>query len=97
NCGRREIDQALDEYMAIGSFLDDGLSNQVELDLQNLMVATGRTFKDSEIEQFRAVQRQANRWTYLGSGLTHDRFLDTVEKLSPVARRRIEEMSPDFC
>ena len=91
-----QIDRAFEDYLAIGSFLDDGLSKQVELDLQSLMVATGRTFVDSEIEKYRKIQRQANRWTYLGSGMTHERFLETVGKLSPEAGKKFEELGAMF-
>jgi hypothetical protein len=42
------------------------------------------------------VQHQANRWTYIGSGLVHPKFLMTLERLSPVQRKRIEEIAPVF-
>jgi hypothetical protein len=37
------------------------------------------------------------RWTYLGTGMTHPNFLDTVEAIKPAARKQIEEMAPAFC
>ena len=37
------------------------------------------------------------RWTYLGSAMTHPQFLRTVGEISPNARTQIEEMSKAFC
>ncbi|HEX5875455.1 MAG TPA: hypothetical protein VFY60_12475 [Pyrinomonadaceae bacterium] len=43
------------------------------------------------------MQLRANRWTYLGTGMTHERVLETLESLTPRARQRIESISPVFC
>ncbi len=95
-CRPEEIDRACDEYAEIGALLDGGLQRQVELDLEALQRATGRRLDDAERERFVAVQRQATRWTFLGSGMTHPRFLAVVEKLRPAARVRIEAMAATF-
>ncbi len=92
-----EIMSAVEEYLEIGGFLDNGLAQQVEFDLQSFTEATGRTLNEEEQAQFREVQRQANRWTYLGSGMTHERVLETLESLIPRARQRIDDISPAFC
>jgi hypothetical protein len=59
--------------------------------------ATGRVLTEDERVQLMAVQRQATRWTYLGSGMTHPNFLATVERLRPAARTRLEQVAPTFC
>ena len=43
-----------------------------------------------------AQQHQAARWTYLGSGLVHERFQATLEAISPKAAARIAEAAPMF-
>jgi hypothetical protein len=91
-----EIEAAFEGYVEIGGFLDAGTAQQVEFDMEAFMSATGRTLSESEKEEFRRVQRQANRWTYLGSGMTHRNFLASLEKLSPEARARVESMVPAF-
>jgi hypothetical protein len=96
-CKPEDIERAVDEYLEIGGFLDDGLAQQVEFDMESFTAATGRELSASEKEEFRKVQRQANRWTYLGSGMTHERVLKTFESLSPAARKRVESISPAFC
>ena len=92
-----EIERAVDEFLEIGGFLDDGMRQQTLLDLESFERATGRTLSEGEREIFKSVQHQANRYTYIGSGLTHPRFLETVGKLSPAQRARIEEVAPIFC
>ena len=96
-CGPDEINQAVDEYIEIGGLLDSGLTQQMALDLDALARAAGRRLTDSERGQFMNVQRQALRWTFLGSGMTHPSFLATLGDLSPAARARIEQIAPTFC
>ena len=93
----KEILNGVEEYLAIGGFIDNGLTQQVEFDLASLISATGRQFTDQQQEEFRRIQRQANRWTYLGSGMTHPKVLETLESLSPKARERVETVSVAFC
>jgi len=92
-----EIMQGVEEYLAIGSFIDGGLAQQVEFDMESFVRATGRQLTGYEQEEFRLVQRQANRWTYLGTGMTHDKVLETLGNLTPKARQRVESISPAFC
>ena len=96
-CTPEEIDRALDEYLEIGGFLDQGLAEQTRLDLKAWTQARGRAPDVEEEARFVEVQRQANRWTYLGSGMTHPQFLTTLGELRPAARQRIEEVSQAFC
>ena len=91
-----EIEKAVDEYLEIGGFLDEGLKQQAILDRESFERAAGFKLSTSERADFLAIQHRANRWTYLGSGMTHPRFLATLEKLSPAQRRRIEEIAPVF-
>ena len=92
-----EIMKAVEEYIEIGGFIDGGLTQQVDLDMDSFIRATGRQLADNEKEEFRRVQLQANRWTYLGSGMTHEKVLETLGNLTPLARQRIESISPAFC
>jgi hypothetical protein len=92
-----QILHGVEEYLAIGGFIDGGLVQQVEFDMASLMAATGRYFTEAQKEEFRRVQKQANRLTYLGSGMTHSKVLETLESLSPKARQRVETVSVAFC
>jgi len=86
---KREIEGAVDEYIEMTKFLDAGLRQQAELDLESLTQATGRTFPGDERETYMEIQHGAMRWTFLGSGMTHPNFLATLEYLSPAAKNRV--------
>jgi hypothetical protein len=92
-----EIEAGISAYAEIGALLDGGLRQQVEFDLESLERAAGRTMNATEKDRFRSMQAQAVRWTYLGSGMTHPKFLETLGTISPDARMKIEAMSGAFC
>lgn len=94
--GRSEeqIDKAIDEFFEIGAFLDDGLKTQAGFNLDALEIAIGRKVEDRDA--LLAQQHQAARWTYIGSGMVHERFIETLESLSPRAAQRIAEAAPLF-
>jgi hypothetical protein len=97
--GRDEaaIERALDEYLEIGMFLDNGLRAQAGLNLDAFEKATGRVLGEGERAALAAQQHQALRWTYLGSGMTHPKFVATLAAISPAARDRIADVAPAFC
>ncbi|MDT9600717.1 hypothetical protein [Sphingosinicella rhizophila] len=97
--GRDEagIQAAVDEYLEMGMFLDAGLRNQVGMNLAAFEAASRRTLAPELRQAIAAQQHQAMRWTYIGSGMTHPKFLGTLEFLSPAARDRIVEVAPTFC
>jgi len=87
---------AVDEYLEIGGMLDGGLKQQAELDSMSLEKAIGRSLCESERDELRKVQHQALRWTFLGTGMSHPRFLESLERLAPALRSRIEAVAPAF-
>lgn len=93
----KEIAAGFEGYAKIGMFLDEGLGQQAVLDVKAFERATARVLGSTKRDAIVAQQHQANRWTYLGSGMTHPNFLATVEHLSPAARAEIERMAPAFC
>ena len=91
------IERAIDGFLDIGGFLDTGLRQQTLFDLEAFELATGRTLKEDERETFISTQHQANRWTYIGSGMVNPKFLMCLEQLSPTHKDRIEAIAPTFC
>jgi hypothetical protein len=94
--GRTEedIQSAIDEFFEIGEFLDNGLKAQAAYNLDALEKVIGRNLEDrAGIE---AQQHQAARWTYIGSGMVHERFKATLQNISPRAAERIAEAAPLF-
>ncbi|HEY9218088.1 MAG TPA: hypothetical protein VIO94_08565 [Phenylobacterium sp.] len=92
-CKPEEIDAALEGYKALGAFLDGALAQQAAFDLDALQRACGRDFDEAERAQFIAAQHQANRWTYIGSGLSHPRFVETIHRLKPQASDEFAAMA----
>jgi hypothetical protein len=84
----------MDEFFEIGGFLDNGLQAQAGFNLDALETAIGRKLEDRDA--ILAQQHQAARWTYIGSGMVHERFKATLEKLSPKAAERVAEAAPTF-
>ncbi len=93
----REIEAAVEEYLEIGGLIDAGLKQQVDFDIDAFTRATGRELNEEEKDEIGRAQLQANRWTYLGSAMTHERVLATLQSLSPAARKRVEQVAPAFC
>ena len=46
--------------------------------------------------RFVAVQRSANHYTYLGSGMMHPRFQRTLADLGAGMLERVQEAAPSF-
>ncbi|HXI04425.1 MAG TPA: diiron oxygenase [Candidatus Saccharimonadales bacterium] len=95
-CTPDEIGRAVDGYLEIGGLLDAGLMQQTAFDKNALERSTGRRLSEKESEAFMSVQRQANRWTYLGTGMTHPKVLETLERIMPGAREKMAEVAPLF-
>jgi hypothetical protein len=96
-CSPLELDDAIGDYLEIGMFIDGGLEQQTAFDLAALETVTGRKLSESQHREAFEVQRQANRWTYLGSGMTHPSFLATLGAISPAGRKKVEGVAPAFC
>ena len=94
--GRTEeqFERAIDEFFEIGAFLDEGLKTQAGFNVDALETAIGRKVENRDA--IIAEQHQAARWTYIGSGMVHERFKDSLESLSPVAAWRIADAAPHF-
>jgi hypothetical protein len=95
--GEGDLRAGIEDYTKIGAFLDGGLGQQTEFDVDSFEQAIGRSLSAAEHASLLASQKQAMRWTFLGSGMTHPRFLQTVEAIAPGTRAQIEEMAPAFC
>lgn len=97
NSGPEQIRQAFEEYAEIGGFIDNGLKQQAELEVESFVGATGRDLSISQRQELAAAMLKGMRWTYLGTGMTHPNFLASVQSIKPEARKQIEEMAPAFC
>jgi hypothetical protein len=92
-----ESARGADDYLTICALVASGLDQQISFDLENLSRAIGRELSGSQRDQFFATQRRANRWTWLGGGMSHPGFLSTLGRLGSAARERVERVIPDYC
>ena len=94
---QQQFKQAVDGFLEIGMFLDAGFKQQAMFNTAALERAIGRTLPEDEREALTEQQHQALRWTYLGSGLRHEKFRATVGAISPAQLLRIDTIAPSFC
>ncbi len=92
-----EKDAAIDGYFTLGAFLDAGMRQQTEFDMDAFERAAGRTLDEEQRELFCTQQHQANRWTYIGSGMSHPKFLETLAELSAEKHEVALAAAPQFC
>ena len=92
-----EIGKAIDGYLELGGMIDGGLKQQVEFDLDAFTRASGRVLSAAERAELAQQQHQAQRWTFIGSGISHPSFLASVGALDPAGRDRLAGLAPAFC
>lgn len=91
--GAQEIEAAVDDYMDIGKMLDGGLAAQIQLDLESLQKATGRTLSSDQKAEIVEAQTRAYRWTFLLSGMTHPNFDKSLRELTPQGHARVAQLA----
>ena len=85
-----EIEQAIDDFLAIGATLEGGLRQQLEFDVDGLQRAIGRKFSNEERTKILTQQLPSYRWTFLVSGLEQENFARAIRDLSPAGLERVE-------
>jgi hypothetical protein len=89
----QKIEAGVDDYLDIGKMLDGGFAAQVELDLESLEKATGRTFSPGEKAEIRTAQQASYRAVFLRSGMTHPQFDRSLRELTPRGHARMAELA----
>jgi len=92
-----EWDRVFQDYLDIGGALDGGVVQQLAYEIEAFERVTGRTLAAAEREELVRVQKQASRYTFIGSGMMHPRFRDTLRGLAPQIEARLAEVAPAFC
>jgi hypothetical protein len=89
----REIQEGIDDYLAIGSMLDGGFAAQLEMDMASFTRATGRTLSENEAKRYREVQQRSYRKTFLTSGMRHSKFQSILAAISPEGAKKVSEVA----
>jgi hypothetical protein len=90
---KREIQEGIEDYLAIGSILDEGLTAQMEMDLASFTRATGRTFSEDEVKRYQEVQQRSYRKTFMTSGMRHSKFQSILAAISPEGAQKVLEVA----
>jgi P-aminobenzoate N-oxygenase AurF len=89
--GPEDRETAVAGLLELGGAVDGLLAQQVELDIDALQVAIGRSFTEPERDEIRTHQQRAYRWTFLVSGLQHPNFVRIVEQLTAGGAEKIAQ------
>lgn len=95
--GEASVRSAIEGYLELGMFIDNGLKAQTDFNLAAFEAATGRTISPADRQVLAGAQHQALRWTYIGSGMTHPKFAATIAAISPAEAQRVAAIAPAFC
>ncbi len=87
---------AVDGYLTLGGIFDGAVAQQAKFDMETFMKATGRKLNDAEQGEFMLVQHQAQRWTFIGSGISHPNFIATVKAIAPGCEEKLAQVAPAF-
>ena len=85
-----ERESAIDEVLELGGAIDGLLAQQIELNIEALERATGRTFTAAEKEEITTNTQRACRWTFLVSGLQHPNIVKAIGELTTSGPGKIE-------
>ncbi len=95
-CTPDEIEKAVNGYLDLITMLDGGLRQQIVFDLAALARRTGRVLDKTEHSEAIRIQHQAMRWTFIGSGMSHQNFAAVVSAIHAPSRMRLETIVPAF-
>lgn len=90
------IESAIDDYIAIIQYLNDGLKTQVQLDITSLEIPIARTLTATERDEIRQIQELSYQNGFLISGMTHPNFVQSVQELSTAGYARIMTIANTF-
>lgn len=91
-----EVEAGVEDFFKLIEFLHGGLMMQVKLDLESLARATGRTFTESEQQEFLSVQQRSYQWTFIGSGITHPQFIETFKQFGVAQQERLSALAKTY-
>jgi hypothetical protein len=95
--GPQGIETAIADYISLINIFDDGFKAQVQLDIKSLETASRRSFTEAEKQEIQSAQIASYQWTFLGSGMTHPNFEQTLRQISPTGYLRVANLAKAFC
>jgi hypothetical protein len=78
----QEREAAIDEVIELGGAIDGLLQQQIDMNINALEAATGRSFSETERAEIAKETLKAWRYTFLVSGLEHPNVVKVVEEIT---------------
>ena len=95
NTGREQINQAFEEYAEIGGFIDNGLEQQAEFEVESFVGATGRDLSKTQREELSAALLKRMRLDLSWHRHDTSHFL-AVKDIKPEARNKSKRWPQHF-
>jgi hypothetical protein len=90
------VEAGVEDFFKLIEFLNGGFMMQVQLDLESLARATGRTFTEAEQKEIQTIQERSYQWTFIGSGISHGKFVQTFNQFGPIAQARLTQVAEKY-
>ncbi|MBF2047452.1 MAG: hypothetical protein EDM05_58960 [Leptolyngbya sp. IPPAS B-1204] len=90
------IAAAVDDYIAIIQYLNEGLKTQVQLDLISLERAIGQNLAATDRHEIQQIQEKSYQKVFLSAGMTHPNFVESVQALSREGFAKISAIAAQF-
>lgn len=91
-----EVDAGVEDFFKLIEFLNGGLMMQVQLDLESLTRATRRAFTEVEKQEIRSAQECSYQWAFIGSGISHARFVETFKQFGESQQARLSAVAESY-
>jgi hypothetical protein len=91
-----EVEAGVVDFFKLIEFLNGGFMVQVQLDLESLTRATGRTFTETERKEIQLIQERSYQWTFIGSGMSHGKFVQTFNQFGAIAQARLTQVAEKY-
>jgi hypothetical protein len=92
-----DIEHAVQEYLELVQFFDEGFREQAKLDVASFELAADRILSDDDRGLLISVQHQALRWTFLGSAMQNRNFLAALKGLGDETQGLVRKMATLYC
>ncbi len=88
-----EREAAIDEVIELGGAIDGLLQQQIGMNIDALVVATGRVFTPAERDEIASKTLRAWRWTFLVSGLEHPKVVQLIDDITDAGGAKIRQVA----
>jgi hypothetical protein len=88
-----EREAAIDEVLELGGAIDGLVQQQISMNIDALVVATGRNFTDGERAEITSETLKASRYTFLVSGLDHPNVVRMVSEITDEGPAKVRNVA----